>query len=147
MDYEHEQYGLKKISAFTVTQRREHGSILHRNRFFDVNMSKQSHKLTLRRNIQYIADSLIRYIYDEPNYLALDDNERQNSSLENRKAVVRSNVFENSLQIDDNFVSVWSETLSKMPRVVGLMPKDSPILSVFYKVSNTIVSKYLISYS
>lgn len=104
------------MGAATLSQRSEPSTQLHRVSLFD------SYSLSsLPRNIRYVAESLARYIYDDAHVSS---------------ATATSSFFEGSLAVDEKLISTWTQSLAKQPRIVGLMPKDSPVLNLFYKVRN-----------
>jgi hypothetical protein len=118
LGWEHEQFALRKIGAATLSQHSDSRSQLHRTSLFDTNSFS-----ALPRNIKYIAESLARYIYDDPRVAA---------------ATISSSVFEGSLSVDETLVQTWAQSLTKSPRIIGMMPKDFPLFGLFYKVGKMI---------
>ena len=71
LSWEHEQFSLKQIVSGTLSHYKKSRSILSRSSIFDVKETSIDMDI-LKRNIQFIAESLAVYMYDRNSFLKYD---------------------------------------------------------------------------
>eukprot|EP00943_MAST-04B_sp_MAST-4B-sp1_P003818 g3818.t1 len=101
--WEHEQFSLKQIVSGTLSHYKKSRSILSRSSMFDVKETSIDMDI-LKRNIQFIAESLAVYMYAPVR--KIQSNEELSGPL-----------FEGALGVDMNYVDSWLNTFERTSRV------------------------------
>jgi hypothetical protein len=104
--WQHEQFSRKRIVAATLSGRRESGGP-GAGGLFDTRERLDLNRL--RTNIQFIAEVLVKQIY--------------------QISVVNASVISFSQSVNEHFVESWIDFLGREPRTVTYIAKDQPAIA------------------
>jgi len=113
LPWEHEHFSVKRILAATLSGHTSPVPPSERSSIFDVKVDEK----ILVRNVQFLAESLSRVIYDLP----LDTS---------------GQVFSGSLGVSSDYVTSWARTLGASPRMIPFLGKDDTVVSGLFKELN-----------
>jgi len=120
IDWEHELFSRKKVSAATLSHLDHPTSpLLVRSNIFDVRSKVNA--TILKRNIKFIAESIAKYIYGF-----------SGRPLE---------VFGGSLTPNSDFIDAWLNTVTSVPRSIPFLPQTLPIVAGLQKVLSEYTSE------
>eukprot|EP01120_Amphizonella_sp_Union-15-10_P004475 TRINITY_DN150_c0_g5_i1.p1 TRINITY_DN150_c0_g5~~TRINITY_DN150_c0_g5_i1.p1 ORF type:complete len:528 (-),score=82.95 TRINITY_DN150_c0_g5_i1:78-1661(-) len=111
--WHHERFSRKRIISATVSHKNKPAPLFTESDLFD-RQSTVDIKL-LQRNIKFIAESLVKYMYNLSTHSNLT-------------------VFEGWLDLDTEFLSSWSKTLTKRSRMIPYFKTKDPILEGLERV-------------
>lgn len=103
LSWEHEQFSLKQIVSGTLSHYKKSRSILSRSSIFDVKETSIDMDI-LKRNIQFIAESLAVYMYAPVRKIQSNDE-------------LSGPLFDGTLGVDMNYVDSWLDTFERTARV------------------------------